>query len=94
MRPDNHVSACPGGPGPDDCQTTQDALAALTVLVAAATLVGFPISALPHADAWRAGEPDLPAGAFDCNAWPGFGSARPVRLIRGWAPDGESPTIF
>jgi hypothetical protein len=39
-------------------------------------------SPLPNADAWRAGEPDLPAGAFDCHAWPGFGSARPVRAVR------------
>ena len=39
-------------------------------------------SPLPNADAWRAGELDLPAGAFDCNARPGFGSARPVRAVR------------
>jgi hypothetical protein len=39
-------------------------------------------SPLPNVDAWRAGELDLPAGAFDCNARPGFGSARPVRAVR------------
>jgi GntR family transcriptional regulator len=37
---------------------------------------------LPDADAWRAGELDLPAGAFDRDARPGFGSARPVRAAR------------
>ena len=39
-------------------------------------------SPLPDADARHAGELDLPAGAFDCNARPGFGSARPVRTAR------------
>ena len=39
-------------------------------------------SPLPNADAWRAGELDLPAGAFDCDARPGFGSARPVHAVR------------
>jgi hypothetical protein len=39
-------------------------------------------SPLPNVDAWRAGELDLSAGAFDCNARPGFGSARPVRAVR------------
>src|SRR5262245_45914367 len=39
-------------------------------------------SPLPNADAWRAGEPDLPAGAFNCSARPGFGSARPVHAVR------------
>src|SRR5262249_52993970 len=39
-------------------------------------------SPLPNADAWRAGELDLPAGAFNCNVRPGFGSARPVRAVR------------
>jgi hypothetical protein len=39
-------------------------------------------SPLPNADAWRAGELDLPAGTFDCNARPGFGDARPVRAVR------------
>ena len=38
-------------------------------------------SPLPNADAWRAGELDLPAGAFDCNARPGFGGALPVRAV-------------
>src|SRR5262249_26072274 len=38
-------------------------------------------SPLPNADAWRAGELNLPAGAFDCNTRPGFGSARPVRAV-------------
>ncbi len=37
---------------------------------------------LPHADARRAGEPDPPAGAFDGDARPGFGGARPVRAVR------------
>src|ERR1043165_1766068 len=36
-------------------------------------------SPLPNADAWRAGELDPPAGAFDVNARPAFGSSRPVR---------------
>src|SRR5437762_12984667 len=35
-------------------------------------------SPLPNADAGRTGEPDLPAGAFDCNARPESGNARPV----------------
>ena len=39
-------------------------------------------SIMPNADAWHAGELDLPAGAFDCNALPGFGSACPVRAVR------------
>ncbi|XXY36806.1 hypothetical protein WMF04_39675 [Sorangium sp. So ce260] len=39
-------------------------------------------SPLPNADAWRAGELDLPAGAFDGDARPGFGGARPVRAVR------------
>jgi len=39
-------------------------------------------SPLPNADAWRAGELDLPAGAFNCNARPGFGSARLVHAVR------------
>src|SRR5215813_14752301 len=39
-------------------------------------------SPLPNADAWRAGELDLPAGAFNCNARPGFGSGRPVHAVR------------
>src|SRR5262245_59276937 len=39
-------------------------------------------SPLPNADAWRAGELDLPAGAFNSNARPGFGSARPVHTVR------------
>src|SRR5215813_1287535 len=39
-------------------------------------------SPLPNADAWRAGELDLPAGAFNCNVRPGFGRARPVRAVR------------
>src|SRR5262245_11372246 len=39
-------------------------------------------SPLPSADAWRAGEPNLAAGAFNCNARPGFGSARPVHAVR------------
>jgi hypothetical protein len=38
-------------------------------------------SPLPDADAWRAGELDLPAGSFDRNAQPGFGSAHPVRAV-------------
>src|SRR5215212_6225505 len=37
---------------------------------------------LPNADARRAGEADLPAGAFDGDARPGFGDARPVRAAR------------
>jgi hypothetical protein len=37
---------------------------------------------LPNADARRAGELDLPAGAFDVHARPGFGSARPVHTVR------------
>ncbi|XXZ23330.1 hypothetical protein WME92_06595 [Sorangium sp. So ce307] len=39
-------------------------------------------SPLPNADAWRAVELDLPAGAFDCDARPGFGGARPVHAVR------------
>ena len=39
-------------------------------------------SPLPHADARRARELDLPAGAFDFDARPGFGNARPVRAVR------------
>ncbi|CAM5315298.1 hypothetical protein SALBM311S_08868 [Streptomyces alboniger] len=37
---------------------------------------------LPHADAWQAGELDLPTGAFDWNARPELGSARLVRAVR------------
>ena len=39
-------------------------------------------SPLPNADAWRAREADLPAGAFDRNARPGLGNARPVRTVQ------------
>src|SRR5688572_31788644 len=39
-------------------------------------------SPLPYADAWCAGELDLSAGTFDCNARPGFGNACPVRAVR------------
>src|SRR5712691_8696209 len=39
-------------------------------------------SPLPDADAWCAGELDLPAGAFDRDARPGFGGACPVRAVR------------
>ena len=37
---------------------------------------------LPNADAGRARELDLPPGAFDCNARPGFGKARSIRAVR------------
>lgn len=37
---------------------------------------------LPNADARRAGELDLPAGAFDGSTRPEFGDARPVRTAR------------
>src|SRR5690349_3555123 len=39
-------------------------------------------SPLPNADAWRAGEPDLPASAFHRNVRPAFDNARPVRAMR------------
>ena len=39
-------------------------------------------SPLPNADVWRAGELDLPAGAFNCDARPGFGNAFPVHTVR------------
>src|ERR1700694_4453405 len=35
-------------------------------------------SPLPNADAWRAGELDLPAGGFAGDARPGFGGACPA----------------
>jgi hypothetical protein len=46
-------------------------------------------SPLPHADAWRAGELDLPVRAFDCNARSGFGNALPVRAV-GTPPISDS----
>src|SRR4051794_40558159 len=39
-------------------------------------------SPLPHVGVRRAGEPDLPAGAFDSDARPGLGDARAVRAVR------------
>jgi hypothetical protein len=39
-------------------------------------------SPLPNADAWRAGEPDLPAAAFNCNARPEFGIVCSVHAVR------------
>jgi hypothetical protein len=38
-------------------------------------------SPLPYADARRAGQLDLSAGAFEGNLWPGFGKAPPVRAV-------------
>lgn len=37
---------------------------------------------LPNADAWRAGELYLPAGAFHRDTRPIFGNARPVHAVR------------
>src|ERR1700738_3246818 len=39
-------------------------------------------SPLPNADAWRAGELDLPAGAFEADARPGFGDACPAGAVK------------